>query len=110
MSLVLGLTLLSAQSLWAQSAGPVLDPVYALDSYLSGQASADAGRLVVYDTFYPANTKLGEGTVDANGTFGISLKLPLEEGHTIVVQDSLLRVSPPVTVQAPRTGPAAARP
>jgi hypothetical protein len=108
--LVLGLTLLSAQGVWAQSGGPALDPAHALDSYVTGQAATDAGRIVVYDTFYPANTKLGEGTVDGNGTFGISLKLPLEEGHAIVVQDSLQRVSQPLTVQPPRTGPAAARP
>ena len=110
LSLVLGLTLLSTQNLWAQSAGPVLDPAYGLDTYIIGQASADAGQLVVYDTFYPARTKLGEGTVSANGTFGISVMLPLQEGHTIVVEDSLLRVSPPVTVQAPRTGMAVSRP
>lgn len=109
-SLVLGLMLLSAQSIWAQNVGPEINQAYSLDTYVTGQAPADAGHLVIYDTFYPARTKLGEGIVTASGTFGISVKLPLQEGHTIVVEDSLQRVSPPVTVQAPRTGSAASRP
>lgn len=108
--LFLGLTLFSTQSVWAQGVGPVLDAAYALDTYVTGQASSDAGRLVIYDTSYPANTKLGEGVVDANGAFGISVKLPLPEGHVLIIQDSLLRVSSPIIVQAPRTGPAAAQP
>lgn len=108
--LFLGLTLFFSQGVLAQGVGPVLDPAYGLDSYVTGQASADAGRLVVYDTFYPANTKLGEGVVEATGKFGISTKLPLQEGHALIVQDSLLRVSPLLIVFPPRTGTAAAKP
>jgi hypothetical protein len=108
-SLVLGLTLFPAQNLWAQSAGPVLDPAYGLANYVSGQALADSGRIVVYDTFYPARTKLGEDIVDANGRFWVFVKVPLQEGHSIVVEDSLQRISPPVTVQEPGNAPSTAQ-
>ena len=109
-SLVFGFALLSAHSLsGAQSTAPVLDPAHGLDTYVTGQASADSGRVVVYDMFYPARTKLGEGVVNVDGRFGISVKLPLQEGHAIVVEDSLQRVSTPIIVQVPRSGPTAAQ-
>lgn len=96
---------LFAWSLSAQATGLALDPSHAQDTYVTGNAAVDSGRIAVYDTSYPARTKLGEGKVDKNMRFAFSVHPPLQEGHTLVVEDELKKLSPAITILPLHAGP-----
>lgn len=90
----------------AQSGAPTVDPAYGLDTYLTGNAAVGSGPVVAYDVTYPARARLGEGTVDENGKFAISVDPPLKVGNRIIVENAAEVGSSPIVVQGPRPGPA----
>jgi hypothetical protein len=97
--------ILLTQSPLGWSAELSLDPAHAWDTSVTGSAAPNSVEVTVYDISYPAQTKLGEGAVDENGKFAISIYPPLQEGHSLIVEDHLKVISPAITVLEPRVGP-----
>ncbi len=91
--------------LLAQNA-PVLDQGYAGAAMVSGKVTPGQGPVTIYDTSYPARTKLGTSqSIDGKGNFAAAVQPSLILGHQIVAVDGTGASSPAMVVAARPSSP-----
>ncbi len=85
-------------------AGVAISSAFAREITVDGQADPAAETVVIYDTSYEAETRIGEGQIARDGTFAAVVQPALIQNHRLVAVDKAGRRSPVFVVQPPRSG------
>ena len=101
--LVVALGVVAVASPRAQ-AGVTISSAFAREITVDGRADPAAETLVIYDTSYEAEARIGEGQIARDGTFAAVVQPALISNHRLVAVDKAGRRSPVFVVQPPRSG------
>jgi hypothetical protein len=101
--LVLALVMLSTALSTAQS-GVSITSAYAREITVDGQADPSGEAIVIYDTSFEAETRIGEGAIARDGTFAAVVQPALIEAHRLVAVDKNGRRSAAFVVRPARSG------
>jgi len=103
------LLLLESSILLAQSA-PTIQSAYAKETLVTGVAVTGSGPITILDAQFPTPIEIGKGDVDGQGSFAVSVKNVLDEGHALIAVDKDGHASQRFNVSAARSGGAPALP
>ena len=102
---LLSIGCLFAASLLSAGTAPTIASGYGREINVDGTADPTAGPIAILDISYPAQTRIGGGAVNGDGSFGVVVNPALIAGHSLVAVDSQGRRSAAFAVAPPRSGP-----